>query len=407
MVHTQEFVIVHYGELGLKGQNRPRFVNALARNVLDRLAGLDVHLERKRSGRLILRLGSQVRWRDVEDRLRTVFGIAYFARAWRVPLDIEALEKAVLAHLPKRTDISFAVRARRTNKAFPHSSSDINRRLGAAIVEATGWRVNLDHPDLTVHIEVLYQEIFFYFDRVPGARGLPVGVSGKVVNLLSGGIDSPVAAWRMLKRGCEVLNVHFHGAPLVTRASEVKAIELTRVLMEWGGLPQLYSIPIGRIQAEIMKSSPPDCRVVLYRRLMVRVAQEIARREGALALTTGESLGQVASQTLENLFVISEAAQIPILRPLIGMDKEEIIAQARQVGTLELSNLPGEDCCTLFTPKHPVTAARLEDIRAIEAEQPWEEWVQRALAEASLVDVRTSPVDALQFWPDRVDVLLR
>lgn len=338
--------------------------------------------------------------------MRTVFGIAYFARAWQVPLSLEALERAVEALLPQETGISFAVRARRANKSFPHSSSEINRRLGAAIVQARGWRVNLDEPDLTVHVEVLYREIFFYFERIPGARGLPVGVSGKILNLLSGGIDSPVAAWRMLRRGCEVMNIHFHGAPLVTRASEVKAIELTRILMEWGALPQMYSVPIGRIQSEIMRSSPPECRVVLYRRLMVRVAEALAHREGALALTTGESLGQVASQTLDNLFVISEAVRIPILRPLIGLDKEEIIEQARQIGTLALSNLPGEDCCTLFTPKHPVTAARLEEIQAIEAQQPWEEWVQRAVAEAELVDVRTSPVDALQFWPDRLDALL-
>ena len=406
MTNSHEYIVIHYGELGLKGQNRPRFLRALIQNVRQRMAGLDVQMDRRRSGRLILRMGPHVRWKDVESRLRTVFGIAYFSRAWRVPLDIAALEEAILSQLPQREGISFAVRAHRANKAFPYTSPELNRRLGSAIVEATGWSVNLDQPDLTVHVEVLYREIFFYFDRIPGPGGLPVGVSGKVINLLSGGIDSPVAAWYMLKRGCQVINLHFHGQPLTSRASEVKAIEQARVLTEWGGSPRLYSIPIGRIQAEIMRTSPPDYRVVLYRRLMVRVAEEIARREGALALTTGESLGQVASQTLENIRVINEVARLPILRPLIGMDKEEIIARAQEIATLALSNLPGEDCCTLFTPQHPVTAARLEEVHAIEAQQPWEAWVQQALADATPIDVHTSPVDALQLWPDRAESLL-
>ncbi|NPA91170.1 MAG: tRNA 4-thiouridine(8) synthase ThiI [Chloroflexi bacterium] len=406
-MQLQAYLLVHYGEVGLKGQNRPRFIDTLVRNIQERLAGLDVHVDRKRSGRILFRLGPEARWEEVASRVQTVFGIAYFARAWRVPLDMDALERAVLSLLPAKEGISFAVRARRANKHFPLNSMEINRRLGAAIAQATGWRVNLDHPDLPVHVEVLYKEIFFYFRKIKGPGGLPVGVSGTALNLLSGGIDSPVAAWRMLRRGARVLNVHFHGQPLVTRASEVKAIELARVLTEWGGSPYLYSVPIGNIQAEIMRTSPPAYRVVLYRRLMMRVAQELAQREGALALVTGESLGQVASQTLENLYVINEVARLPVLRPLIGMDKEEIVAQAERIGTLELSNLPGEDCCTLFTPKHPVTAARLEDVHAIEAQQPWDRWVQEALARAQRIDVRTSPVDALQFWPDRADQLLK
>ncbi len=404
---TETYALIHYGEVGLKGLNRPLFINALRRNIEERLHGMDVHLDHKRSGRLVFRLGPRARWEDVAHRLRTVFGIAYFARAWRVPLDMDALEQAVLEHLPRQEGVTFGVRTRRARKDFPLNSMEINRRLGAAVARHTGWKVNLDNPDIPIHVEVLYREIFFYFGKEPGPGGLPVGISGTVVNLLSGGIDSPVAAWRMLKRGCSVINVHFHGQPLVTKASEVKAIELTRVLTEWGCSPRLYSVPIGEVQAEIMKTTPPAYRVVLYRRLMLRVAQEIAHREGALALVTGESVGQVASQTLHNLYVINQAAEMPVLRPLIGMDKEEIIAQAERIGTLELSNLPGEDCCTLFTPKHPVTKARLDEVLEIESRQPWETWVQQALSRATVVDVHTSPVDAFQFWPERVERLLR
>lgn len=382
------YVLVHYGEVGLKGQNRPRFIQTLVRNIEARLEGLNVRLDRRRSGRILFRLLDENAWDEVARRLQTVFGIAYFARAWRVPLDMDALEREVLAHLPPREGITFAVRARRAHKGFPLNSMEINRRLGATIVQATGWKVNLSQPDLPVHVEVLYKEIFFYFDRVQGPGGLPVGVSGTVVNLLSGGIDSPVAAWRLLRRGANVINVHFHGQPLVSDASERKAVLLAKILTEWGGAPRLYSVAIGNIQKAITETSPPPYRMVLYRRLMMRVAQEIAAREGALALVTGESLGQVASQTLENLYVINEVARLPVLRPLIGMDKEEIVAQAERIGTLEISNLPGEDACTLFTPKHPVTAADPEEVHAIEASQPWDAWVAEALANIRVIDVR-------------------
>ncbi|RME72278.1 MAG: tRNA 4-thiouridine(8) synthase ThiI [Chloroflexi bacterium] len=401
----KQYLLVHYGEIGLKGANRSRFIDALRQNILQKLSGLDVRPDRKRSGRLVFRLGPSVRWEEVARRLRSVFGVAYFSRAWSVPLKMEALEEAVLAHLPRKSGISFAVRTRRANKQFPLTSMDIDRRLGAAIRQATDWHVDLTHPDLTVEVEVVFQEMFFYFDRVTGARGMPVGTSGTVVNLLSGGIDSPVAAWYMLKRGCRVVNVHFHGAPLTSRASEVKAIELARILTGWGGSPTLYSIPIGQIQAEIMRTSPPDYRVVLYRRLMVRVAQEIARREGAAALSTGESLAQVASQTLRNLRAIEQVAELPILRPLIGMDKEEIVARAEQIETLAISNLSGEDCCTLFIPKHPVTGAKLERIAEIEARQPWNEWVDKALSGATVIDVHASPVDILQHYPELLERL--
>ncbi len=382
------YVLIHYGEVGLKGQNRPKFIQTLARNIETRLEGLPVRLDRRRSGRILFRLEDERAWEEVARRLQTVFGIAYFARAWRVPLDMDMLQREVLTRLPREKALSFAVRARRAHKGFPLNSMEINRRLGAAIVRETGWKVNLSQPDLPVHVEVLYKEIFFYFNRIKGPGGLPVGVSGTVLNLLSGGIDSPVAAWRLLRRGAEVINVHFHGQPIVSDASERKAILLTKVLTEWGGSSRLYSVGIGHIQQAITETSPPEYRMILYRRLMFRVAQEIAAREGALALVTGESLGQVASQTLENLFVINEVARLPVLRPLIGMDKEEIVAQAERIGTLDISNLPGEDACTLFTPKHPVTAAKVEEVHAIESRQPWEEWVANALSNARVIDVR-------------------
>jgi thiamine biosynthesis protein ThiI len=227
--------------------------------------------------------------------------------------------------------------------------------------------VDLHHAALEVHVEVLPHEAFVYPDRRPGPGGLPVGSAGTVTALISGGIDSPVAAWRMMKRGCRVLFVHFHSVPYLPDASIRKVRDLVRRLTQWQYFSRLYLVPFGEIQREVVLSVSPMARVVVYRRLMVGIAQALARQSGALALVTGESLGQVASQTLHNLARIDEAAELPILRPLIGMDKLEITDQARRLDTLEISNEPDADCCTLFVPAHPGTRLSQEEIAAMEA----------------------------------------
>ena len=227
--------------------------------------------------------------------------------------------------------------------------------------------MSLEEPELNVHVEVLPGEAFVYADRQAGAGGLPVGASGTVAALLSGGIDSPVAAWRLMKRGCRVIFIHFHSVPYLPDLSRGKARELVARLTQWQYYSRLFLVPFGEIQREVVLAVPPPARVVVYRRLMVRIAERLARHAGAPALVTGESLGQVASQTLHNLTRIDEAASMPILRPLIGMDKLEITEQARALGTFEVSIEPDADCCTLFTPRHPATrldAARLADVEA-------------------------------------------
>src|SRR6185503_5919846 len=210
--------------------------------------------------------------------------------------------------------------------------------------------------------EVLPDEAFIALDRRPGPGGLPVGGSGTVAALLSGGIDSPVAAWRMMKRGCRVLFVHFHSVPYLPATSQAKARALVERLTEWQYASRLHLVPFGEIQREVVLGVPPPLRVVVYRRLMLRIAEALARRTGALALVTGESLGQVASQTLHNLARVDEVADLPVLRPLIGMDKLEITAQAEAIGTFEVSIEPDADCCTLFVPKHPNTRIRAEEV---------------------------------------------
>jgi thiamine biosynthesis protein ThiI len=266
------------------------------------------------------------------------------------------------------------------------NSMEIDRHVGGRVKEATRSRVDLTAPELTVFIDILPREAFFYFEKLPGSRGVPVGTGGKVAALLSGGIDSPVAAYRMLKRGCRIVFIHFHSVPFLSRASQHKAIELTERLNRYQQRSVLYLVKFGELQRQIMLATPTALRVVLYRRFMLRIATKLAKRRRARALVTGESLGQVASQTLENLSVIEQAAGLPVLRPLIGMDKEEIIDQAKAIGSYGISILPDEDCCQLFIPTHPATRSRLRDVEAVEQNLNVEEMVDAAAREAEQLE---------------------
>jgi thiamine biosynthesis protein ThiI len=263
---------------------------------------------------------------------------------------------------------------------------DVDRAIGAHVCHATGKRVQLTHPDLTIHIETLLREAYVSVQRETGPGGLPVGMSGKVACLLSGGIDSPVAAYRMMKRGCRAVFVHFHGRPYVSRASEEKVRDLVGQLTRHQLYSRLYLVPFGEIQRQVVLSAPAAFRIVLYRRLMVRVAQELAAQERCWALVTGDSVGQVASQTPQNLTVVEEAAELPILRPLIGMDKVEITEQAQRIGTFETSIEPDQDCCRLFVPPHPSTKTTMDQIRRIERGLDIAALVKQGLANVERAD---------------------
>jgi thiamine biosynthesis protein ThiI len=257
---------------------------------------------------------------------------------------------------------SFRIETQRGDKTFPMTSPEINRRLGAAVKAKSGARVDLENAAFTVTVEILPRDAFFGFNKISGAGGLPVGASGRLVALISGGIDSPVAAYRMMQRGCRLIFVHFHSAPFQDRTSQDKVRQLLGVLTRHQFASRLYLVPFGEIQRQIVAAVARPLRVVLYRRMMLRIAEAIARKEKAKALVTGESLGQVASQTLDNMAVIQQATRQPILRPLVGMDKQEIIDQARRIGTFEISSIPDQDCCQLFVPKHPATKARFDEV---------------------------------------------
>ena len=377
-------VIVHYQEIALKGRNRPWFISRLVRNIREATSDLGVTTVRALMGRIEVVLPAGTDWTAVRDRLSKVFGAANFARAGRAPLDVDAIAAEILRDLGPEDPRSFRVSARRADKRFPLTSPEIEREVGGRIKEARGWHVDLGHPELTIHVEALTNEAFYFFGKYPGAGGLPVGSSGRVVCLLSGGIDSPVAAWRMIRRGCRALFVHFHSYPILSRASQEKARELATLLTEYQYRSRMFLVPFGEIQQQVVLSVTPPLRVVIYRRLMMRIADAIARRHGAGALVTGEVVGQVASQTIENMSVIGDVSTRPVLRPLVGMDKEEITIEARRLGTYPISIIPDQDCCTLFTPKHPATRARLADVVRVEASLAIDEIVERAVASAAV-----------------------
>jgi thiamine biosynthesis protein ThiI len=349
------YLLVHYGEIALKGKNRRSFEDALIRSLKRALVGLGVASAQRLYGRLLLEFRDDVPEIEAAARLRRLYGVSHFEPAARCALDLDRVEELAWEAVRGRRPASFAVVTQRSNKAFPVGSMEVNRRLGRFLVERTGWKVSLDAPELALRVYLLEKHAYVAVARIPGPGGLPVGIAGKVACLLSGGIDSPVAADRILRRGALPVFIHFHSAPFTSGASQEKVKELARLLMRFHPPTRLYMMPFGDLQRRIVTDAPPALRVIIYRRFMVRAAEALARREGALALATGENLSQVASQTLANLATIDAAASMPILRPVIGMDKQEIIREAEAIGSFEISIAPHEDCCSFLMPPRPAT----------------------------------------------------
>lgn len=355
-------VLIRYHEIALKKGNRAYFTELLKRNLLAAVKDLGGKEIRSLPARILLTLKNDVPPAILIERMNTVFGVANFSIVQRTERDIDALRERILESLNGSNFQSFRIETQRGDKTFPLNSPEINRRLGAAVKEKSGARVDLMNPEFTVTVEILPRDAFFGFNKIAGAGGLPVGASGRVVSLISGGIDSPVASYRMMQRGCRVIFVHFHSAPYQDNMSQEKVRQLLSLLTRHQFLSRLYLVPFGEIQRQIVAAVARPLRVVLYRRMMLRIGEAIARKEKAKALVTGESLGQVASQTLDNMAVIQQATRLPILRPLVGMDKQEIIDQARRIGTFDISSIPDQDCCQLFVPKHPATKARFYEV---------------------------------------------
>jgi thiamine biosynthesis protein ThiI len=388
----QEVVVRFFHELLLKGNNRSWFVRHLLANLNKALEGTGVSRLQLSSMLATFRFPDEEHWPLVRERLEQVIGVERFARCYSTLPTIEAVQ-GVLAYLLRGvTANSFRITTSRSDKSFPMTSPLVNKELGTFVHELTGIPVDLDTPDLNVRVQLLRRKALISFQEFSGLGGMPIGVGGRVACLLSGGIDSPVAAFQMMLRGCEVVLIHFHSFPLVDGTSREKVHDLARLLTRHQFRSRLLLVPFAPLQQRLIVSVPPAYRVVLYRRFMFRIAEELAIQNKAKALVTGESLGQVSSQTLENLQTITAVIKrLPVLRPFIGNDKAEIVARAERLGTYPISILPDQDCCSLFVPRHPVTRSRPQDAERLEEILDVEEMVREAVAATEFYEYT---------WPD-------
>ena len=361
--------VAHYHEVGLKGRNREFFERALVRNIKRALRGTGYKNVKRMFGRVVVEFDSSNMIDEAARRAARVFGIAYIGVGRRVyKPDMATLGDIALDVITQEPFDSFAVRTRRSYSTFEQSSGDVNITVGQHVKDTTGKRVDLSNPDATAHIELFGHAGIVFSQRIKGPGGLPVGVSGKMLGLLSGGIDSPVAAWKMMRRGAEVELLHFHGQPFTDPSSVRQAEELAEILTSFQLHTTLHLVPLADAQREIVANAPPGLRVILYRRSMFRIAAQLAGERNLLALITGDSLGQVASQTIENITTVDSAVPATqVLRPLIGTDKQEIVDHAKQIETYDVSTRKYQDCCVLFEPRSPVTRSTHE--QAIEAER--------------------------------------
>jgi tRNA uracil 4-sulfurtransferase len=372
------FIVIHYNEIALKGKNRVFFEQKLKENIKRALRGLGVKKINRTESRILVEIEKD-NMSEALERLGDVFGASSFSPALAVENDLKEMEKGALSMAQMAAGKTFKIETKRSYKQFPLESMEISREIGGYILKKTGLKVDVKNPDITVRLEVLKDKTFIYSQKIKGAGGLPLGTSGKMLVLISGGIDSPVASYLMMKRGADLDFIHFHSYPFTDKASIEKAEELIKILNRNKNGGRLYLAPIIDFQKEVVKNSDPKYRIILYRRLMYKVAEMLAMKLGGKALVSGDNLGQVASQTIENLAVVGHDIAIPIMRPLIGFDKEEIVALAKKIGTYEVSIEHHDDCCSIFAPKNPATKSRLNDIMEEEKKIQMSRWVEQVL----------------------------
>lgn len=384
-------VIVRYAEIHLKGLNRPYFERSLVRRIELALKPLPARVVREQ-GRIFVFDIPESELDSAADKLTRVFGIHSVSPAAAAEKDwpqiVEAAKKIVGARIAGLERVTFKVISRRSDKRFPMRSEEICRTLGGLLLEAfPALGVDVHSPDMYVGVEIRQNQAFVFAEERLGAGGMPVGCNGHAMLLISGGIDSPVAGYMIAKRGVRISAVHFFSYPYTSERAREKVVDLARILSAYTGTVTLHLVPFTQIQLAIYEKCPQSETTVLMRRLMMEIAERIALANGAQALVTGESIGQVASQTIESLTVTNDAVSLPVFRPLIGFDKEEIVERAKAIGSYETSILPYEDCCTVFVPQHPVTKPRLADIRRSESLVDFAPMIEKALLETIIMDV--------------------
>ena len=380
----QRICLVHYHEIGLKGHNRNSFEVRLKKNLEYLLKEFPVATIKRISGRLCVLFCEGTSYEEAcrtSDKIIGIPGVARVSCGYTCERDMALIYQAARDAVEDSGEFdSFKVHGRRNHTDFPIDSMQINQLVGASLCEMYPDKtVKMKNPDLVVTVEIVQNAAYVYARSIPGIGGLPVGTSGRVVCLLSSGIDSPLALWRLAKRGASCFGIHFSGRPQTTSTSEYLVDEIAQVLERTGCISRVYVVPFGEYQREIAAIVPPELRVIMYRRLMMKVAEALANRLNARALVTGESLGQVASQTLDNLCATDQSVNMPIFRPLIGSDKQEIIMEAQKIGTFEISSQDAPDCCTLFMPRNPETHAKLDQVLKAESKLPLETWIPEIL----------------------------
>ena len=389
-----EIILCKLGEVVLKGLNRRSFEMKLMSNIRRRTARFGkFRIYSKQSTIYVEPAEETCDLSGAYAACKQVFGIIAIARAVPCPKEKEAILATAKTYLGEALTAarSFKVESKRADKSFPMGSIQLSQWVGGELHEAyPHLKVDVHHPELTVYVEVREDAAYVHAPAEPAAGGLPIGMGGRAVSLLSGGIDSPVSSWMMARRGVELEMVHFVSPPYTSQQAQDKVLELARLLTAWTGRLLVHIVPFTEIQEEIRRNCPEEYFTLIMRRFMMRIAEAIARKANAGALVTGESLGQVASQTMLALGVTEDVTSLPVLRPLIGMDKVEIIRMSREIGVFDTSILPYEDCCTVFTPRHPATRPRLEDVRQAEAALDVESLVQKALADETWVRVKST-----------------
>lgn len=376
----QRICLVHYHEIGLKGHNRSTFEMRLLKNLESLLKDYPLVTIHRIAGRLCVFLREGTGYEEAMEVAHVITGVPGVARVscgFKCDRDMDQMTQAGIDAMAESGQFaSFKVTARRNHTDFPVCSMDMNRIIGGALSDAYPQvKVQMKNPDLNVGIEVVQNASYVYAHSIPGIGGLPVGSAGRVMALMSSGIDSPVAAWKIARRGAVVMGIHFSGRPQTADTSEYLVDDIAHVLEKTGCIARVYVVPFGDYQREISLLVPPQLRIIMYRRLMFKIAERLAQKVHAGALVTGESLGQVASQTLENIRATDSAVDMPVFRPLIGSDKLEIIGAAQELGTFEISSQDAPDCCTLFMPRSPETHAKMDEVLAAEALLPLDEWI--------------------------------
>lgn len=388
----RKVILVRYGEILLKGLNRPVFEDKLMKNIKRSLYGLGKIKVKKSQSRIYVE--PEVENYDLQgavDRLTKVFGIVSVSIVSKIETNFDVISKTVLEVVEKikkeKKVATFKVVTKRGNKHFPMTSQEINCEIGGIILDNNSdLAVDVNNPDFTVYIEVR-EETYIYTEKIEGSCGMPVGTNGRAMLLLSGGIDSPVAGWSIAKRGVEIQAVHFYSYPYTSQRAKDKVIELAKIVSKYCYGIKLHIVPFTDIQLQINDRCPQEEMTIIMRRAMMKIAEKIALKEEAMALITGESIGQVASQTMNGLYVTDNAVNMPVFRPLIGMDKNDVIEIARKIDTFETSILPYEDCCTVFVAKHPNTKPKLSKIQKFEQKLDLDELIETAIANTEVIEV--------------------